>query len=87
MPRMRYIILFCIIIHIFTLNSLETVFSFAEFCFSLIAILQALLRLVERLKDQIDEGRQKNLTLERDIRKSVTETFSKIISDMENSWK
>ncbi|KAJ1532393.1 hypothetical protein ONE63_000993 [Megalurothrips usitatus] len=48
---------------------------------------EELIMLVERLKEQLSEEREKNLTLERSVRQKVTETFSKIISDMENSWK
>lgn len=49
--------------------------------------LQELILLVDKLKAQVAEEREKNLNLERDVRESVTETFSKIITDMEKSWK
>ncbi|XP_034253086.1 kinesin-like protein KIF20A [Thrips palmi] len=48
---------------------------------------EELIQLVDKLKAQLVEEREKNLNLERDVRASVTETFSKIITDMENTWK
>lgn len=48
---------------------------------------EELLILVEKLKQQLVQEKEKNLTLERNIRQTMTQSFSKMITDMENSYK
>lgn len=50
-------------------------------------VFQELILLVDKLKSQLAAEREKNLNLEREVRQSVSDTFSQIITDMENSWK
>ncbi|KAK3922876.1 Kinesin-like protein KIF20A [Frankliniella fusca] len=48
---------------------------------------EELLQLVEKLKLQLAQEREKNLTLERNIRQTMTQTFSKMITDMQDKHK